>query len=65
MMALGIELAAKTGCDAGEFDALALESCHRNLQIDRLLNPKNNSATLETLMRAAKIVGRELRLELA
>ena len=33
-------------------------------QIDRLLNPKNNSATLETLMRAAKIVGRELRLEL-
>ena len=33
-------------------------------QIDRLLNPKNNSATLGTLMRAAKIVGRELRLEL-
>ena len=33
-------------------------------QIDRLLDPKNNSATLETLMRAAKIVGRELRLEL-
>lgn len=33
-------------------------------QIDRLLNSKKNSATLETLMRAAKIVGRELRLEL-
>jgi antitoxin HicB len=33
-------------------------------QVDRLLDPKNSSATLETLMRAAKAVGRELRLEL-
>lgn len=33
-------------------------------QIDRLLDPTNNSATLETLMRAAKVVGRRLRLEL-
>lgn len=33
-------------------------------QIDRLLDPKNTGATLETLMRAAKIVGRKLRLEL-
>jgi antitoxin HicB len=33
-------------------------------QIDRLLDPDNESATLETLMRAARIVGRELRLEL-
>jgi predicted XRE-type DNA-binding protein len=33
-------------------------------QVDRLLDPDNNSATLETLMRAAKIVGRQLRLEL-
>ncbi len=33
-------------------------------QIDRLLDPKNSSATLETLMRAAKVVGRRLRLEL-
>lgn len=33
-------------------------------QIDRLLDPKNNSETLETLMRAAKVVGRQLRLEL-
>ncbi|HEY8163127.1 MAG TPA: helix-turn-helix transcriptional regulator [Methylocystis sp.] len=33
-------------------------------QIDRLLDPKNNSATLETLVRAAKVLGRELRLEL-
>lgn len=33
-------------------------------QIDRLLDPKNNSATLETLVRAAKVLGRRLRLEL-
>ncbi len=33
-------------------------------QLDRLLDPENGSATLETLMRAARIVGRELRLEL-
>ncbi len=33
-------------------------------QIDRLLDPKNESATLETLMRAAKMVGRHLKLEL-
>jgi antitoxin HicB len=33
-------------------------------QLDRLLDPTNGSATLETLMRAAKVIGRELRLEL-
>ena len=33
-------------------------------QLDRLLDPDNSGATLETLMRAAKVVGRELRLEL-
>ncbi|WP_158817890.1 XRE family transcriptional regulator [Methylocapsa sp. S129] len=33
-------------------------------QVDRLLDPENGSATLETLMRAARIVGRRLRLEL-
>jgi antitoxin HicB len=33
-------------------------------QIDRLLDPKNSSATVETLMRVAKVVGRRLRLEL-
>jgi antitoxin HicB len=33
-------------------------------QLDRLLDPDNQGTTLETLMRAAKAVGRELRLEL-
>jgi antitoxin HicB len=33
-------------------------------QLDRLLDPDNGSVTLETLQRAAKIVGREIRLEL-
>lgn len=33
-------------------------------QLDRLLDPDNGSATIESLHRAASIVGRELRLEL-
>ena len=33
-------------------------------QVDRLLDPDNGGATLETLMRAARVVGRELRLQL-
>lgn len=33
-------------------------------QLDRLLDPTHGSVTLETLMSAAKAVGRELRLEL-
>jgi antitoxin HicB len=33
-------------------------------QLDRLLDPDNGSATIESLLRAATIVGRELRLEL-
>ncbi len=33
-------------------------------QVDRLLDPSSGSVTLETLMMAARAVGRELRLEL-
>ena len=33
-------------------------------QLDRLLDPSGGSVTLETLMTAARAVGRELRLEL-
>lgn len=33
-------------------------------QLDRLLDPDHGGVTLETLMRAAKVIGRELRLEL-
>jgi antitoxin HicB len=33
-------------------------------QLDRLLDPDNGKATIESLQRAAKIVGRELRMEL-
>jgi plasmid maintenance system antidote protein VapI len=32
--------------------------------LERLLNPDNDSVTLNTLQKAAKAVGRELRLEL-
>lgn len=34
-------------------------------QLDRLLDPKNTSVTLHTLQKAAAVVGRKLRLELA
>ena len=33
-------------------------------QLDRLLDPENESVTLDTLTRAAHAVGRQLRLEL-
>jgi antitoxin HicB len=33
-------------------------------QLDRLLDPNNESVTLGTLARAAKAVGRQLRMEL-
>ena len=33
-------------------------------QIDRILDPKAGNVTLEPLQRAAKFVGRELRVEL-
>jgi antitoxin HicB len=33
-------------------------------QLDRLLDPNNNSVTLTTLSRAAAIVGRKVKLEL-
>ena len=33
-------------------------------QIDRLLDPANGGATIDSLQRAARIVGRELRMQL-
>jgi antitoxin HicB len=33
-------------------------------QLDRVLDPASGNTTLETLLRAAKIVGRELKVEL-
>jgi hypothetical protein len=33
-------------------------------QLDRLLDPDNESVTLDTLARAAQAVGRNLRMEL-
>lgn len=33
-------------------------------QLDRLLDPKNGSVQLETITRAAKVVGKKIRLEL-
>jgi antitoxin HicB len=43
--------------------AARMETSRR--QLSRVLNPEDNNVTLETLQRAAKAVGRSLRLELA
>ncbi len=34
-------------------------------QVDRILDPEKGNVTIETLQRAASMVGRQLRLELA
>jgi antitoxin HicB len=44
--------------------ALAKKMKTSRTQLDRVLDPDNGSVTLETLTRAAKAVGRHLRMEL-
>jgi antitoxin HicB len=44
--------------------ALAMRMKTSRSQIGRLLDPKDGNVTLSTLQRAARIVGRSLRLEL-
>ncbi|MDE0678761.1 MAG: Fis family transcriptional regulator [Gammaproteobacteria bacterium] len=43
---------------------MARRLCTSRSQIDRLLDPAHDGVTISTLSRAAKAVGRELRLEL-
>ena len=45
-------------------NALATRMKTSRSQIGRLLDPKDGNVTLATLQRAAKMVGRSLRLEL-
>ena len=44
--------------------AMARLMCTSRAQLDRLLDPENESVTLGTLARAARVVGRTLRMEL-
>jgi len=44
--------------------AMAARMRTSRAQLDRLLDPAHGGVTLETLQRAAKVVGREIRLEL-
>ncbi len=44
--------------------ALAKRMRTSRAQLDRLLDPENESVTLGTLTRAARAVGRQLRMEL-
>ena len=43
---------------------MARRMCTSRAALERLLDPDNESVTLNTLQKAAKAVGRELRLEL-
>ena len=62
VIALQISEAMKT---KGITKVAMAEQMHTSrAQLDRLLDPDNGGVTLETLQRAAKIIGRELRLEL-
>lgn len=45
--------------------AMARQMETTRAQLDRLLDPENDSVTLATLKRAAKALGKTLRLELA
>ena len=44
--------------------AMARRMATSRSQLDRLLDPDSDSATLETLTRAARALGRQVRLEL-
>ena len=44
--------------------AMAAEMATTRAQLDRLLDPNNDGVTLATLKRAAKALGKTLRLEL-
>ncbi len=45
--------------------AMAKKMSTSRSSLDRLLDPKNESVTLYTLKKAARVVGRKIRLELA
>ncbi|MBP6011212.1 MAG: XRE family transcriptional regulator [Alphaproteobacteria bacterium] len=62
---LAHQLAAEMKAKRITKTAMAQRMATSRAQLDRLLDPKNRSVTLDTLQRAAKIVGRTLRLELA
>ena len=62
---LAHQLAAEMKAKRITKTAMAQKMTTSRAQLDRLLDPKNRSVTLDTLQRAAKVVGRTLRLELA
>lgn len=62
---LAHQLAAEMRAKRITKTAMAQKMATSRAQLDRLLDPKNRSVTLDTLQRAAKVVGRTLRLKLA
>jgi antitoxin HicB len=62
---IALQLAAEMKAKRITKTAMAEKLQTSRAQLDRLLDPDNASVTLDTLQRAAKAVGRSLRLELA
>jgi len=61
---LAHQLAASMATQGLSKKAMADAMKTSRAQLDRLLDPDNGSVTLETMQRAARIVGRQLRIEL-
>ena len=71
---VAIEAMLKTGCEPLQIQRMkkkkltkqqmALAMKTSRAQLDRVLDPKAGNVTIETLQRAAKAVGRKLRMEL-
>jgi hypothetical protein len=57
-------MAAFAGVCSGDNKEVKIAVGPSRALIDHLLDPENGSATIENLQRAARIVGRELRLQL-
>ena len=58
------QLAAEMKANRVTKSAMAERMQTSRAQLDRLLDPDNSSVTLETLQRAARVLGRQIKIEL-
>lgn len=58
------QLAAEMKANSVTKSAMAERMQTSRAQLDRLLDPDNSGVTLETLQRAARVLGRQIKIEL-
>lgn len=58
------QLAAEMKANRVTKSAMAERMQTSRAQLDRLLDPDNSGVTLETLQRAARVLGRQIKIEL-